>query len=160
MAELEEEEGTGKSDKSLPCLLVSSAALSRSIIRLLYSFSRVNTAHVSVFPFCRLRSLWEGRTGLEESISRRNLLESFKWHRPLGNCYFSSSCHLLLRPAGLQTSFPFARSSLSHHGAMTNGNTLKNTIICLKVAMEQVMGASAGPYLCSHPQKKKRHLFC
>lgn len=76
VAEVEEEEGTGKSDKRLPCLWESSAVLSRSIDHL-YSFSRVNTAHVSVFPFCRLHSLWDGRTGLEESISRRNLLGSF-----------------------------------------------------------------------------------
>lgn len=41
-------------------------------------------------------------------------------------CYFSSSCHLLFRPAGLQPSSPFAKSSLSHHGATTSGNTLKN----------------------------------
>lgn len=102
-----------------------------------------------------------GRDGL----ARRNppagdtSFKSFKWHRSPGNCYFSSSCHLLLTPAGLQTFPPFDKSSLSYHVAITNGNTLKkkknHNFSNLFIATKQVTGASARPYLCSHPQRKK-----
>lgn len=60
---------------------------------------------------------------LRRVTSRKHLL----WNSEMAPntrklCCSGSSCLLLLTLSGLQTFLPFAKSSLSHHGAMTNGN--------------------------------------
>lgn len=149
---VKEKQGISKSDKSFPCLLVSprswvtepmkafqllasppaipscppvassSAVLSRAITHLLFSFS-LSAQHMSPYSlFWRLYSPWEGWT-CSEVTSRKHLLwelEMAPTTRKL--CCYGSSCLLLLTLAGLQTFLPFAKSSLFHHGAMTNGN--------------------------------------